>query len=101
MKLLQQLKAIVFVTFLFGFMYMLLDYVSPESFGFQSVIDPYYFSTTTMSTVAYGDFSPKTSVAKVLVMLQHLFILGQILSILGVNPGKPISGYDWVKRYFS
>lgn len=96
----QQLRGIVFVTLSFGFIYMLLDYVRPGSFGFQSVIDPYYFSSTTMSTAGYGDFSPKTNVAKILVMVQQLFIMGEILSILGINPGKPVKRYDWIKSYF-
>ena len=99
--MLQQLRGIVFITLFFGFMYMLLDYVSPGSFGFQSLIDPYYFSSTTMSTAGYGDFSPKTNVAKVLVMLQQLFIMGEVLSILDIKPGKPARGFKWIKSYFS
>jgi len=54
-----------------------------------------------MSTVGYGDFSPKTNVAKVLVMLQQLFIMGEVLSILDIKPGKPARGFKWIKSYFS
>jgi hypothetical protein len=40
--------------------------MDPEEFGFKSALDPYYFSFTTMSSVGYGDLSPKTERAKML-----------------------------------
>ena len=60
---------------LYGFIYSLI----PEDFGFNSTVDPYYFSLTTMSTVGYGDFSPKTRRAKILVMSQQIILLTEIL----------------------
>ena len=56
--------------------------MDPEEFGFKSALDPYYFSFTTMSSVGYGDFSPKTERAKMLVMTQQAFIFGEILKVL-------------------
>jgi hypothetical protein len=45
------------------YLYSMMD---PEEFGFKTAIDPYYFSFTTMSSVGYGDLSPKTDRAKML-----------------------------------
>jgi voltage-gated potassium channel len=54
-----------------------------EDFGFtDDPLDPYYFSLTTMSTVGYGDFSPKTQRAKILVMTQQAVILSEITGFL-------------------
>jgi len=55
-----------------------------EDFGFSDdPIDPYYFALTTMSTVGYGDFSPKTKRAKALVMSHQLIVLSELATILG------------------
>ena len=45
---------------------------------FKTPIDPYYFSMTTMSTVGYGDFSPKSQRAKIMVMTQQGLLLAEI-----------------------
>ena len=72
-------KLVITVALLYGYLYSLMD---PEEFGFKSALDPYYFSFTTMSSVGYGDFSPKTGRAKMLAMTQQAFIFGEILKIL-------------------
>tara|TARA_B100000676_G_scaffold138722_1_gene137348 strand:+ start:294 stop:458 length:165 start_codon:yes stop_codon:yes gene_type:complete len=51
-----------------------------------------------MSTAGYGDFSPKNDFAKVIVMIQQFVIMGEILSILGVSPGKEMKKYSWIQR---
>tara|TARA_R100000951_G_C2599793_1_gene167810 strand:+ start:73 stop:264 length:192 start_codon:yes stop_codon:yes gene_type:complete len=56
--------------------------LDPEEFGFKTALDPYYFSFTTMSSVGYGDFSPKTERAKMLVMTQQAFIFGEVVKII-------------------
>jgi len=67
------------ITLLYGYMYSQMK----EDFGFtDDPLDPYYFSLTTMSTVGYGDFSPKTQRAKILVMTQQAVILSEITSFL-------------------
>jgi|TARA_B110000444_G_scaffold34325_1_gene29716 voltage-gated potassium channel len=54
-----------------------------EDFGFtDDPLDPYYFSLMTMSTVGYGDFSPKTQRAKALVMSHHTIILAEIATLI-------------------
>jgi len=64
------------ISAIFGFIYSMI----PSEFGFASAIDPYYFSMTTLSTVGYGDLSPKTDRAKALVMLQQAFIVSGLLT---------------------
>jgi voltage-gated potassium channel len=54
-------------------------------YGFKSPLDPFYFSFTTMSSVGYGDFSPKTDLAKMIVMSQQIFILVGVMEILGMG----------------
>jgi hypothetical protein len=72
-------RVIITIALLYGFLYSMLD---PSEFGFKSALDPYYFSFTTMSSVGYGDFSPKTERAKMLVMTQQAFIFGELLKLL-------------------
>lgn len=68
------------ITLAYGFLYSRMD---PKDFGFESPIDPYYFAFTTMSTVGYGDFGPKTDRAKMLVMSQQGILIGELIAILG------------------
>ena len=56
--------------------------MNPADFGFKDKIDPYYFSVTTMSAVGYGDLSPKTRGAKLLVMSQQLLLLTGEITLL-------------------
>jgi hypothetical protein len=72
-------RLVITVTLLYGFIYSMLD---PEEFGFKTALDPYYFSFTTMSSVGYGDFSPKTGRAKMLAMTQQAFIFGEVVKII-------------------
>lgn len=60
------------VVLTFGALYSLLD---KDEFGFKDAIDSYYFSCTTFSTAGYGDFYPRTTRAKILVMLQQSIML--------------------------
>ena len=56
--------------------------MKPSEFGFKDKIDPIYFSFTTMSTVGYGDLSPKTRRAKMVVMSQQFFLLISEIAII-------------------
>ena len=70
----------IIITLVYGYLYSTMK----EDFGFSDdPIDPYYFALTTMSTVGYGDFSPKTKRAKALVMSHQLIILSELATILG------------------
>jgi len=87
----QRLPAVLFITFVFGILYSLLDRMSSKNFGFKSVIDPFYFSFTTMGSVGYGDFVPKTNTAKMLVMIQQGIIIGEVISLLGLEANASLS----------
>lgn len=80
MEHLQEFGFLVFITLVYGFLY---SQMSQSEFGFKDPIDPLYFSFTTMSTVGYGDISPKTRRAKMLVMTQQMFLMfGEIALFL-------------------
>ena len=74
----------IVTTLIFGLIYSSFD---PAEFGFtDSPMDPWYFSFTTMSTVGYGDFSPKTDRAKRMVMFhQALLIMESAFSWRGLR----------------
>ena len=87
----QRLPAVFLITMVFGLFYFLIDKMNPKSFGFKTMLDPFYFSFTTMSTVGYGDYSPKTDMAKMLVMVQQGLLIGEIISLLGLEANSSLS----------
>lgn len=82
MNIVREIIVLVFVTTVFSILYLILNTSNPDDFGFKSWIDPMYFASTTMSSVGYGDYSPRTVRAKIAVMFQQFFIMTEILSIL-------------------
>lgn len=57
----------------FAEVYWQLDQDEDQThFGFGSVVDAYYFSTVTSSSVGYGDFLPKSKAAKMLTAVHIL-----------------------------
>lgn len=72
------MKNIIVISLLFGIIYSSLE---PGHFDFKSVLDPFYFSFTTMSTVGYGDYIPKTNLAKVLVMCQQSLLFNEFIQV--------------------
>lgn len=85
----QQLIVILMTALFYGLVYTAIHQADPEAFGFESMLDPFYFSFTTMSTVGYGDFGPKTNTAKMVVMSQQFILMGEILAM--INFGKKVS----------
>ena len=71
----------------FSFVYFIIAKIEPEN-GFNglddnsNIIDFIYFSTTTMSSVGYGDISPKSLLAKCVVIMQQFFILINIIEFI-------------------
>jgi len=82
MFLYEDFSLIVIVALFYGWLY---SRMSKEAFGFESPIDPYYFAFTTMSTVGYGDFSPKTPAAKALVMSQQAVLMTGVIALLSTR----------------
>lgn len=77
----QYIKVIVYIfliTVIYGYVYSKFP---KESFEFKDpLLDPYYFSMTTLSSSGYGDYTPKTRMAKMFVMSQMLLIASGIIS---------------------
>jgi len=82
MFLYEDFSLIVIVAVVYGWLY---SRMSKDAFEFGSAIDPYYFSFTTMATVGYGDFSPKTPAAKALVMSQQAVLMTGVVAILSTR----------------
>ena len=61
---------------------MIIDKADPSAFGFESWIDQFYFSFTTMSTVGYGYHLPKSDLAKMTVMSHQTILILEIMSML-------------------
>ena len=73
--------SVIFITIMYGLIYAMMK---PAEFGFTSLIDPFYFSFTTMSSVGSGDFSPKSNRAKLVVMSQQALMLIEIAVLVGL-----------------
>lgn len=77
--LFSHIVVLVIVSVCFGYIYSILP---EEYFEFKDKIDPYYFSFTTMSTVGYGDYSPKHWKAKLIVIIQEIIITINTISMV-------------------
>lgn len=81
-----ELLPILMITLVYGLIYSHIHRRNPDAFGFKdSLIDPFYFSFTTMSSVGYGDYRPQTRFAKMLVMSQQFLLIGEVVSLLGLD----------------
>lgn len=68
-----ELYALLVVWLGFAALYVLLDRQDRRHFAFgDRWVDPLYFSVTTTMTVGYGDYTPKTRLAKMVVIGHHL-----------------------------
>lgn len=72
---------ILLITLFYGIIYSLFN---PADFGFKTSLDPFYYATTTASSVGYGDFTPKTDFAKLVVMSQQLLIITELARMIRI-----------------
>lgn len=70
---------ILVITIMYGLLY---SQMGSKSFDFKSPIDSFYFAFTTMSSVGYGDISPKTDMAKLVVMSQQFLIMTELAKVM-------------------
>jgi hypothetical protein len=76
----------------FSFTYYVVATNDPHQFvGISTRLDALYFSTTTASTVGYGDVHPAGQVARTIVTLHMAFNLVFIAAV--VNLGR-----DWMNK---
>ena len=81
-----KLLPILVITLVYGIIYGSIHRADPGAFGFKDgIVDPFYFSFTTMSSVGYGDYIPKSRIAKMLVMSQQFLLIGEVVSLLGLD----------------
>ena len=52
---------------------------------YDTITDTIYFTTTTLSTIGYGDKYPITNLGKLIVSCQHIFVLLLALGIIAIS----------------
>jgi voltage-gated potassium channel Kch len=57
-------------------------------------LDAFYFSTITLTTVGYGDFSPQTDAGKLFTIFYLLFGIGVLLAFIAVIADHAIKNYS-------
>lgn len=72
--------------FVFAILYLALARMGAEEFvgmdKMSSPLDALYLSMTVQSTVGFGDITPKTNRAKMLVMMQQFVIIVGLVNLL-------------------
>jgi len=89
-KVLVPFLLLMFTNVLFGIIYLVFCNQPDDWNGMDDQNDSLsvklfkrvYFSMTTLSTVGYGDISPKSIKARMIVMLQFAFVLFELLTTL-------------------
>ena len=76
---------IIFITILSFFDYTHWNGILEEEDKsiIKKIFNRYYFLATTISTVGYGDISPKSYGCKAIVSLIHILFTAQILNLVG------------------
>jgi len=81
----------ILMTIIFAEIYWRLDYGNDHKhFGFEEPIDAYYYVLVTNSTIGYGEITPKTKLAKSLVMGQITIMFFTVVPIIveALKPGN-------------
>lgn len=66
----------------FTIIYTILFYFAGNPMDFDSDIDPLYFAVTLTSSVGFGDYTPKTPLAKMIVIIHMLTLFFDIWDIM-------------------
>ena len=66
----------------FTIIYTILFYFAGNPMDFDSDIDPLYFAVTLTSSVGFGDYTPKTPLAKLIVIIHMLTLFFDIWDIM-------------------
>lgn len=85
LRLIHLLLALELVLVIFAFSYYLLAFNRPDEFnGLVTRLDALYFSTSTMTTVGFGDVSAAGQIGRGLVTGQMVFSLAFIAALLNL-----------------
>ena len=84
--------------FVFTAIYLASMTLGDNPFGFESLIDPLYFSLTVSSTVGFGDYSPKTPLTKLIVMVHMLSLIIDLRDFLSQFRQVPVEDAPKRKR---
>lgn len=76
---------LVMACFALNYYLVTTGHMSSSANGVDGVVDALYFSTTTMSTIGYGDILPVTNTAKLAVAFQQMFMIGLGWGLLAVS----------------
>jgi voltage-gated potassium channel len=80
---------------LFSWIYLTMDRASPAAFGEPlSRISALYFTVTVFSTVGFGDITPRTDVARLVVTVQMLADLAVVAVVIRLIIGAAARGVD-------
>jgi len=84
---------------LFSWIYLTMARASPAAFGEPlSRISALYFTVTVFSTVGFGDITPKTDMARLVVTVQMLTDLAVIAVVIRLIIGAAARGVDRLRE---
>lgn len=67
---------------IFTILYTILYWFADNPMQFESEIDPLYFAVTLSSSVGFGDYTPKTTFSKIIVILHMCALIFDIADIV-------------------
>ena len=87
----RDLMILTIINIIYSLVYVVFCYDSDHWYGmdidkestlWDKLFNRFYFSIVTLSTVGYGDITPRTKTARMLVMIQMAFNINSILRVL-------------------
>lgn len=84
---------------LFSWIYLTMARASPATFGIPlSRISALYFTVSVFSTVGFGDITPKTDIARLVVTVQMLADLAVVAIVIRLIIGAAARGVDRLRE---